>query len=319
MREIELSIIIPIYNVEKYLRKCLDSIYGVKIEKEVILINDGSQDRSFQIMEEYKKQFPEETVIISQENKGVSAARNQGLEIARGKYIYFMDSDDFIDAKEYEKFFEQVRGSDIEIIHGNGVYYRQGKKEEVILEVKDSRMSGTISSGKELYDRFHNLEIYRDYVWLNIYRKDYLLKNSFHFDEGITYEDKVFSQKAFWKAEKIKYLPIPFYFYRQHSESIVHKLVNVLDYFYVHNCMLDFALQENITNFFVTKEIICIIRSLAKKEKVFNEEIYRKLWKLPKKNFLCYRNLVDLYFRKRKLKQIPYQEIVAKGHKKRNI
>ena len=96
MNDIELSIIIPVYNVELYLRKCLDTIYPLQMKKEVILIDDGSQDNSFGIMQEYKDKFPEETIIISQENKGVSAVRNRGLEVALGKYVAFLDSDDFI-------------------------------------------------------------------------------------------------------------------------------------------------------------------------------------------------------------------------------
>lgn len=316
MNDIELSIIIPVYNVELYLRKCLDTIYPLQMKKEVILIDDGSQDNSFGIMQEYKDKFPEETIIISQENKGVSAVRNRGLEVALGKYVAFLDSDDFIDTIKYEEFFKRLKQEEVDILHGNGFYYQIDEKKEKIFETEDSIFIDTTLLGKEFYEKGYNLQIHRDYVWLNIYRREYLLENSLFFREGITYEDKIFSQEAFWKAEKIRYVPMFFYYYRQNSESITRKPRNVLDYFYVHNCLLDFALQEKISNLFVTKEIISIVRSLSKKEKVFNEEIYKKLWKLPKKNFLAYRNLLDMYFRKKKLKKINYEDILMKGHKK---
>ncbi|MGL4687379.1 MAG: glycosyltransferase family 2 protein, partial [Fusobacteriaceae bacterium] len=94
----ELSIIVPIYMVEEYLEECLESLYKIEgIEKEIILVNDGSPDNSYLIIEEFKKKYPKETVIIKKKNGGLSSARNLGISVAKGKYISFIDSDDFID------------------------------------------------------------------------------------------------------------------------------------------------------------------------------------------------------------------------------
>ena len=90
-KTIELSIIVPIYNVEKYLRQCLDSIYKIEnIKKEIILVNDGTKDNSGEIINEYYKKYKEITKVIEQENSGLSSARNTGLKNAMGKYIYFL-------------------------------------------------------------------------------------------------------------------------------------------------------------------------------------------------------------------------------------
>ena len=107
MKTVDLSIIIPIYNVESYLRECLESVYAVNLLKEVILVNDGSTDHSLQIAEEFVEKYPEETVLISQKHTGVSPseARNRGLKEAKGEYIYFMDSDDFLNPSLFEDFF----------------------------------------------------------------------------------------------------------------------------------------------------------------------------------------------------------------------
>jgi len=315
MNEVELSIIIPIYNAEAYLRECLDSIYALKINKEVILVNDGSQDHSFDIMKEYQKQFPEETIIVNQENQGVSATRNRGLEIARGRYIYFMDSDDFIDTKGYQLFFKEIKDSNVDILLGNGFFYRKYQTREKLLEKDEDYTIQNTMLGTELLYKMYDVNGYKDYVCIRIYRKQYLTENNFSFHEGITYEDMIFSFETLWKAKNVKYVPNYFYYYRKGVDSITSRTRNGLDYFYVHNFLIDFILEKKIEHSNITRKIISHIRSLAKKENMFNEEIYRKLWKLPKKNFLCYRNLIGMYLKKRKLKQISYQDIMNKGKK----
>ena len=95
---IEISIIIPVYNVEKYLRQCVDSVLNQTFKEriEIILVNDGSTDNSEQIVREYEKQYPEVVRVISQKNQGLSATRNVALNIAQGKFLVFIDSDDYI-------------------------------------------------------------------------------------------------------------------------------------------------------------------------------------------------------------------------------
>jgi len=116
MSALKLSIIIPVYNVEKYLEKCLNSLCGLKIENEIIIINDGTKDSSLEIAEKFKKNHKNENIlIISQENQGLSEARNNGMKIAKGEYISFIDSDDFVDTGNYEKFVNEVIKDNVDI------------------------------------------------------------------------------------------------------------------------------------------------------------------------------------------------------------
>lgn len=315
MKTIDLSIIIPIYNVESYLRECLESVYAVNLLKEVILVNDGSTDHSLQIAEEFVKKYPEETILISQENRGLSAARNTGLEKAKGEYIYFIDSDDFLDSKAFEDFFYKIKGTDLDIINGSGFRYENGEFADEIIHNEHITVTENPISGREFLYRMFEADSYVDYVWLNIYRRDFLLENSFFFQEGITYEDVLFSIPVFLKAKKIIHLGTRFYSYRIRENSITNTKKNYMDFFYIFNFLTDFALEEELEHKMLTRLIVARIRGLAKQEKVFNKTIYRKLWKLPKKNWNTFRSLVDLYFRGKVVKEISYEEILNRVQK----
>ncbi|HEY4533370.1 MAG TPA: glycosyltransferase [Fusobacterium sp.] len=315
MKTIDLSIIIPIYNVESYLRECLESVYAVNLLKEVILVNDGSTDHSLQIAEEFAEKYPEETILISQENRGLSAARNVGLERARGEYIYFIDSDDFLNSHVFENFFTQIKGTNLDILHGSGMRYENEASTVSITHNGHITVTETAISGREFIYRMFEADTYVDYVWLNIYRRDFLLENSFFFQEGITYEDVLFSMPVFFRAKKIRHLESHFYYYRIRENSITNMGRNYMDFFYIFNFLTDFVLQEKLEHKMITRLIVARIRSLAKKEKVFNRIIYKKLWKLPKKNWNVFRNLIDLYFRGKLVKEISYEEILNRVQK----
>lgn len=315
MKTIDLSIIIPIYNVESYLRECLESVYAVNLLKEVILVNDGSTDHSLQIAEEFAEKYPEETILISQENRGLSAARNTGLEKAKGEYIYFIDSDDFLDSKAFEDFFYKIKGTDLDIINGSGFRYEDGEFTDPITHNEHITVTENPISGREFLYRMFEADSYVDYVWLNIYRRDFLLENSFFFQEGISYEDILFSSPAFLKAKNIRHIESHFYSYRIRENSITNTKRNYMDFFYIFNFLTDFVLEKKLEHEMLTRLIVARIRSLAKKEKVFNKTIYRKLWKLPKKNWNTFRSLVDLYFRGKMIKEISYEEILNRVQK----
>ncbi|MDK4479512.1 capsular biosynthesis protein, partial [Fusobacterium necrophorum] len=122
----------------------------------------------------------------------------------------------------------------------------------------------------------------------------------------------LFSFFAFWKAKKIGYEEEYFYYYRLHRKgSIMSKPRNCLDYLYIFNILMDFIFKEKIMSKEISSRFISLVRSFAKREKIFNDEIYWKLWKLPKKNIICLRNLIDMYFRKKNLKRITLEEIIG--------
>ena len=140
MSALKLSIIVPVYNVEKYVEKCLESLCGLKIENEIIVVNDGTKDSSLEIVERFKENHKNENIIIiSQENQGLSEARNNGLKAAKGEYISFIDSDDFVDTENYEKFINEVIEDKVDI--GIGRYKKiieknNGTELECVTEIR---------------------------------------------------------------------------------------------------------------------------------------------------------------------------------------
>ena len=117
----KISVIVPIYNSEKFLNKCLDSIVNQTLrEIEIILINDGSVDSSYQICERYAE-YDKRIILINQENKGVSSARNAGIEKASGEYLGFVDSDDYIEAEMYSKLYNSAKRYDADLVNCDAI------------------------------------------------------------------------------------------------------------------------------------------------------------------------------------------------------
>lgn len=217
---IELSIVVPIYNVEQYLEKCLNSLYKLKIKKEIILVNDESPDNSYLIIEKYQKMFPKETIVINQKNMGLSGARNSGLKVATGEYIAFIDSDDFVDTDRYEEFFKQGKDDNLDIMIGN--YYEYNKNLPLKLCKKDKKLSDfNVVDGKKFFNNSIKLKSFYEVIWINIYNRKFLLKNNLFFEVGLFHEDCLFTPQALSKAKRVKYFDIPFYYYRQREGSIM--------------------------------------------------------------------------------------------------
>ncbi|MGL5233077.1 MAG: glycosyltransferase [Fusobacteriaceae bacterium] len=221
----ELSIVVPIYNVEEFLRECLDTLYRVKnIDKEIILVNDGTKDNSMEIIREYEAKYPLITVVVDKPNGGLSSARNAGLKVAKGKYVSFIDSDDFIDSELFEKFFKEGQKDDLDIIIGNAKYFKDGVVGSSLFRspiVKE----GKIVSGLEFLDlSFGKPKCFREEVWDDIYKRDFLLENNLFFYEGLIHEDSLFTPLAYLKAKKVRYIDSSFYFYRQREGGIMSKV-----------------------------------------------------------------------------------------------
>lgn len=317
----ELSIIVPIYKVEQYLVECLESLYALALEKEIILVEDASPDSCSKIMEEYQKRYPKETKILHlPENRGLAYARNAGFELAEGDYVFFVDSDDSIDSQQFTHFFEKRKDfeEDIDILHGNAWIYEDGssKRSEEKIHSRKYSKEGEVQSGKDFVYRTYEERLNQEVVWLNVYRREFLQKNQRSFEGRFSYEDTMFSLPTFWKAEKILVIDIPFYYYRKRRGSITSEARKYMDYLYVYHRLLAFILEEKIENAALTAYYIARVRSFAQKEKVFQEEMYKQLLSLPKKNSRAYRHLLELGIRRAFCRKIAYQDLMEVGKRR---
>lgn len=224
----ELSIIVPIYNVEEYLPRCIDSILAqTYTDFELILVNDGSPDNCAEIMEQYAK-LDKRIITIHQHNKGVSAARNAGLRIAKGKFIGFVDPDDWIDEHMYQKMIFLLEKERADLACCNWDIFNN---EMIYQEHPVNLRSGLMDKKNFLTHYFDLPRTVGGTVWNKVFKAAFI-KDSF--DEIITIgEDAVFSSKYCLHISKAIYLNDNLYHYFERDNSATrhkdYKLVLILD------------------------------------------------------------------------------------------
>ena len=211
------SIIIPVYNVEKYLEKCLDSALSQSLKDiEIVLVNDGSKDSSPQICEKYANNDTR-IKLIHQENAGLSAARNTGLANSSGEYILFLDSDDYICSDACEKLYEAAKELDCDIVAANEIKVINGK------EVPGERRKlpeKKVVSGREFYVTSLRLGGISPCVQFSLYRRSFIEQARLHFKVGIFHEDELWTPQALLKAQRLACLDLPFYYHLCRDNSI---------------------------------------------------------------------------------------------------
>jgi len=194
----ELSIIVPVYNVEYYLDKCISSLFCQDINPnsyEVITVNDGSTDNSLNKLEELKKTYPS-IKIITQQNQGLSGARNTGLNHASGEYVLFVDSDDYILENTLKSLLSIVQEYNLDILE----FAAKGISEDG----KTVYISKNSSQGKVLSGETYISEItYMSSACNKLYKMSFLNKNQFRFMEGVYIEDIEFNTRVVYKASKV--------------------------------------------------------------------------------------------------------------------
>lgn len=212
-----ITIIVPIYKVEKYLDKCVKSLIKQTYKNiEIILVDDGSTDNCPQICDNYaKNDF--RIKVIHKKNGGLSDARNSGLEIAKGEYVLFVDSDDFIEVDTCEKLINAMGINLVDIVVGNAKRIDNGK----IYFMKHTLCNNNqLMTGKEYL--VHELKAGTMHMasWLNLYRRDFLIENNLKFAVGLLHEDEEFTPRAFLKAKCIIGTDLVFYNYIIRDNSI---------------------------------------------------------------------------------------------------
>ena len=201
----KISVIIPVYNAELYLKRCIDSVLNQSFKSfEIIAIDDGSKDNSFKILNEYQ-QFSPNIRTLSRENKGAAYTRNEGIKLAKGEFIMFIDSDDYINPDYLQVFYDEISsGIDDAVIGGLQRVNQEGKQ------------LFSIQLGKDKWSKYRSIS-----PCARIYRKKFLQDNNLHFPEFPLGEDLLFSLKVYSKSKNINTISYCgyFWFYNENSAS----------------------------------------------------------------------------------------------------
>lgn len=228
------SIIVPVYNVEKYLKKCLESIINQTYnEYEVIIVNDGSPDNSQEIIDEYVNKYPEKVKSYIKQNGGLSDARNYGLNYVTGDYVIFIDSDDYVKSDMLETINKNIKNN--EDIIGYGLITVNENYEELDSTIK---VSFDTTDGENAILKLINARYAFETACTYAYSIKYWKKNNYKFEVGKYHEDFGLIPRVIAKANTVKYLNYAGYYYLQNANSItknnniaVKKANDVLDYY----------------------------------------------------------------------------------------
>ena len=240
-----ISVIIPVYNVENYLKECLESVINQSFEDlEILCINDGSTDSSLNILNEYKNR-DSRIQIISQENAGLSAARNTGLNNSTGDYIYFMDSDDYLELEALEEMIKLSKNYDLDLLIFEFINFddKTGKKFENNVGMQYlNELEKPVFDYKDIIQYLFRLDVT---VYTKFFKRELIEDKSFV--EGIIFEDNAFFVDYIFDAKRIHYHEKFYYNRRVRDSSIItSSSKNHTDIIKVYNIMNDKLRQKGL-------------------------------------------------------------------------
>ncbi len=256
---INVSVIVPVYNTGRYLKRCLDSLVNQTLkELEVILIDDGSTDDSFMLMKEYETAYPDMVKAFTKENGGQASARNLGILKSSGRYIGFVDSDDYVDVKMYETMYKAAKKGRYDMVECHYHYLCEERK-----RTKEYRPRGDIRQFKNRKDMFINPQVS---PCNKLYRREVFMHAGVDFPEGFVYEDTAFYIKAIPFIRREHYVNERFYYYFLRSGSTMNAIQSrkVGNIFPVLSGILDFYKKNHFyetyreeLEYFCVKILLC--------------------------------------------------------------
>lgn len=278
----KLSVIVPVYNVENYIEKCLNSLVNQTLQDiEIIIVNDGSKDNSEKIIKGFIKKYPEKIAYLKKENGGLSDARNYGIKYAKGEYIAFLDSDDYVEKDTYEKMYKLAKKENSDMVECDFFWEYPNKTKEDI---------GKIYNGKH-----EMLENVRVVAWNKLIKKDILENSKVQFPKGLRYEDVEFTYKLVPYLEKVSFLKKPCIHYVQRQNSISNvQNERTKEIFDVLNNVIEFYKKQGIyeqykteLEYVYTRYLLCssLLRMVKIKDKNTRKEILNLTWKNLNENF----------------------------------
>lgn len=288
---VDISVIVPIYNAEKYLKKCIDSLISqTKKEIEFILVNDGSTDSSESIIKNYSDK---RIKYFKNKNQGIGKTRNFGIEKSTGKYIMFLDSDDYLDKNACKYLFDKIEKEKLDIVVCDFYKDIDGKIERV--QVQSFKNSSLEENNKLLL----NINLA---PWNKIYRSELIKKNNIKFVENLKYEDAPFVAECLLKAEKIGKIDkcLNYYVIHKNSETTTRDkkmfdIIKIVDI--IRNKYKDTQYMDTVNILTIKILVNYTIQQRENKNEEERNEFINKVFDYLKKNIPDYKK--NIYFKNR--------------------
>ena len=242
------SVIIPVYNTENYVRDAISSIQNQTLSDiEIIAVNDGSTDNSLSILNDISEKDPR-VHVISQKNAGQSTARNTGFDIAKGKYVYFMDSDDLLEKTALEKCYKKCEINDLEVVTFDALTFGQSGFFNDDHYKRMHLLENKTYSGNELFNILIDLKKLRVPMWLYVAKKEFIDRISLRSYPGKRHEDELFTALLFLQAKRVGIINEAFFHRRLRENSTMttsFSFANMDSYFNVTRELLTFSKTQN--------------------------------------------------------------------------
>lgn len=278
----KVSVIVPIYNVEKYLEKCINSLLSQTLEDiQIILVNDGSKDNSGNIAKEYEKNNKDRVIYVEKENGGLSDARNYGLKYATGDFIAFLDSDDYIEKNAYEEMYNKAIEENVDYVECDFIWEFPNK-------IRVDKQY-PYKNKKEM------LSFVRVVAWNKLIKRQLITDNNLEFPKGLRYEDVEFTYKLIPFVNKFAYVNKPFIHYVQREGSIANvQNERTAEIFTVLDNVIEFYKKNNIyekyrdeLEYNYARYLLCssLKRMCKIKDKSIREKLLTESWERLNSNF----------------------------------
>ena len=278
----KVSVIVPIYNVEKYLEKCINSLLSQTLEDiQIILVNDGSKDNSGNIAKEYEKNNKNRIIYVEKENGGLSDARNYGLKYATGDFIAFLDSDDYIEKNAYEEMYNKAIEENADYVECDFIWEFPNKIR--------------IDKQYPYKNKKEMLSFVRVVAWNKLIKRQLITDNNLEFPKGLRYEDVEFTYKLIPFLNKFAYVDKPFIHYVQREGSIANvQNERTAEIFTVLDNVIEFYKKNNIyekyrdeLEYNYARYLLCssLKRMCKIKDKTIKEKLLTESWERLNSNF----------------------------------
>lgn len=301
---IKVSIIVPFYNVENYIEKCLQSLVNQTLEDiEILLVNDGSQDTSEAIAKQFVEKYPNKIIYLEKENGGLSDARNYAIPYAKGEYIAFLDSDDYVETNMYEEMYNKAKKEDLDYVECDFLWEYPDK---------------TLESKGRQYDSKKEMFIHtRVVAWNKLIKREIVQNNHLEFPKGYRYEDVEFFYKLLPLIHHYGIVQKPFIHYVQRENSISNvqnkrtkEIIDVLEHviaYYKTNNLFDEYKEE--IEYTYARYILCssMLRMVMIEDKKERKESINFAWESLNTQFVNWKK--NTYLRNKGLKNLYMRSV----------